>query len=31
MQTVSADGKTMTVVDEDPVHGTKFSFTADKQ
>jgi hypothetical protein len=28
---VSADGKTMTVVDEDPVHGTKVSMTLDKQ
>ncbi len=31
LSTVSADGKSMTVVDEDPVHGTKTSMTFDKQ
>lgn len=31
MWTVAADGKSVTVVDEDPVHGTKVSFVMDKQ
>jgi hypothetical protein len=31
MWTVSADGKTMTQVSEDPVHGTKFSVVLEKQ
>jgi hypothetical protein len=28
---VAADGKTMHVVDRDPVHGTVMTFTAEKQ
>jgi hypothetical protein len=28
---VSADGKTMHVVDEDRLHGTKLTYTADKK
>ncbi len=31
VSTVSAGGRTMTLVDEDPVHGTKASMTFDKQ
>jgi len=31
MWTVSADGKTITSVDEDPRHGTKSSMTCDNQ
>ena len=31
MWTVAADGKSMTIVDEDPVHGTKVSFVVEKQ
>lgn len=29
--TVAADGKTITVVDTDPVHGTKTTYTTEKQ
>jgi len=29
--TVAADGKSITVVDTDPVHGTKTTFVMDKQ